>query len=276
MAVADDPLIGLGYVAPSSERPFVRLGDGARSQASVSIAEEVPIAFVYNGRPHVVVMGTPADLEDLAVGFSRTEGIVAHASQVERIDVVRASHGIELQIQIPSANAERLDGRARSLASRTGCGLCGVETIDDALRVPVRVGSNLVVERAALWAASAELSRLQTLNNETNAVHAAAWATANGAMGVLREDVGRHNALDKVLGALARQHMSASEGFLVITSRASYEMVQKAASCGVELLAAISRPTGLAIRFADAAGLTLVGLVRGTSANVYSRPERLT
>ena len=276
MAVADDPLGGLGYALPSSDRPFVRLAEGALVTESAIVAEEVPIALIYNGRAHVVVMGTPADLEDLAVGFSRTEGVVDDASRVERVEVVRASHGIELQIQIPAADAERLQGRARGLVSRTGCGLCGVETIDEALRVPAHVGSALRVQQTALWAASAELSRLQTLNNETNAVHAAGWATPDGVTHIVREDVGRHNALDKVLGALTRRGTTASEGFIVITSRASYEMVQKTAVFGVELLAAISRPTALAIRFAEAAGVTLVGLVRGRTANVYSRPDRLT
>ena len=276
MAVADDLLAGLGYAPPSAERSFVRLSDGAPAEASAIIAEEVPVALVYNGRTHVVVMGTPADLDDLAVGFSRTEGIVDRADRIERIDVVRASHGIELQIQIPSADAGRLEGRARNLVSRTGCGLCGVQSIGEALRLPVRVGTALTVRRTALWAANAELERLQTLNNETNAVHAAGWAMPDGVLHVVREDVGRHNALDKVLGALMRQGKKASDGFIIVTSRASYEMVQKSAACGVELLAAISRPTGLAIRFAEASGLTLVGLVRGSTANVYSRAERLT
>jgi formate dehydrogenase accessory protein FdhD len=276
MAVTDDPLVGLGYTQPAAERSFVRLSDDAPAESRAIVAEEVPIALIYNGRAHVVVMGTPADLEDLAVGFSRTEGIVGDAAHVERIDVIRASHGVELQIQIPAADAAQLQDRARGLVSRTGCGLCGVENIDDALRVPVRVGGSLRVTQDAIWRASAELSRLQTLNNETKSVHAAGWSTADGVLDIVREDVGRHNALDKVLGALARGHGAPSEGFLIVTSRASYEMVQKTATCGVELLAAISRPTGLAIRFAEAAGVTLVALVRGRSGNVYCGIERIT
>jgi formate dehydrogenase accessory protein FdhD len=153
--------------------------------------------------------------------------------------------------------------------------LCGVETIGDALRMPAEVGRSLRVERSALWRASAELSRLQSVNNATSAVHGVGWSTSAGELQIAREDVGRHNALDKVLGALARGKISASTGFIIVTSRASYEMVQKAAMCGVELVAAISRPTGLAIRFADAAGVTLVGLLRGESANVYTHPERI-
>ena len=276
MAVTEHPLAGLGYTGSSGSRALLRISDGGASPASAVVAEEVPIALVYNGRPYVVVMGTPSDLEDLAVGFSRTEGVIDESSQIERIDVVRASHGIELQIQIPAANALRLEDRARALVSRTGCGLCGVETINDALRVPVALSSRFVTTPEALWRASAELSQQQTLNNETNTVHAAGWAGADGFVRIVREDVGRHNALDKLLGALVRAGTTASDGFIVVTSRASYEMVQKAAVCGVELLAAVSRPTGLAIRFAESAEMTLVGLLRGRSANVYCHPERIS
>ena len=275
MAVTDHPLAGLGYARVSREHPLVRIAGEQVERGSAWIAEETPIALVYNGRPYVVVMGTPADLEDLAVGFSLTEGVVDAAGGVERVEVVRASHGIEAQIRISSADAARLEERTRNMTARTGCGLCGIETISDVLRMPGAVGHSLSLPREALWRASAELSRAQTVNNETNAVHAAGWATSDGVLHVAREDVGRHNALDKVLGALARAGTAAADGFIVVTSRASYEMVQKAAACGVELVAAISRPTGLAIRFADSAGVTLVGLLRGTSANVYSHPERI-
>jgi formate dehydrogenase accessory protein FdhD len=161
------------------------------------------------------------------------------------------------------------------MAARTGCGLCGIERIADVLRLPAGVARSLTIARDALWRSSAELSRAQTINNDTNTVHAAGWSTPDGVLRVAREDVGRHNALDKVLGALARSGAAASDGFVVVTSRASYEMVQKAAMCGVELLAAISRPTGLAIRFAESAGVTLVGLLRGDTANVYTHSERI-
>ena len=244
--------------------------------ASAVVAEEVPVALVYNGRPYVVVMATPADLEDLAVGFSVTEGIVAGARDLRGVEVVRASHGIEVQMEVSPVDAERLGDRARGLVARTGCGLCGVETIGDALRVPAVVGSTLFVSPDALWKAASELSRRQTINNETNTVHGAAWATPDGDVHVVREDVGRHNALDKVLGALARDGRAANGGFVIVTSRASYEMVQKAAMCGVEMLAAISRPTGLAIRFAEAANVTLAALVRGESGNVYCHQHRIS
>jgi formate dehydrogenase accessory protein FdhD len=276
VTVADHPLMGLGYTEPSSAYPMTRLTDGDSTIASAIVAEEVPIALVYNGRPYVVVMGTPSDLEDLAVGFSLTEGVVASERGIQRLDVVRASHGIELQIEIASADASRLDERARSMASRTGCGLCGIESINDVLRMPAEVGHTLAISRDAMWTALDALSHQQTLNNETSTAHAAGWATPDGVLHVVREDVGRHNALDKVLGALARSDRPAGAGFVIVTSRASYEMVQKAALRGIELVAAISRPTGLAIRLAQASGVTLVGLLRGRTANLHSHPERIT
>jgi FdhD protein len=220
-------------------------------------------------------MATPADLEDLAYGFSLTESILTDIDQMERVDVVKASHGIELQMQIAHDRAAMLEERGRGMVARTGCGLCGVESIKDALRVPPRLADRLTITEDALWRAGSELSVRQSINHETNSVHGAAWASRHGEPLFVREDVGRHNALDKLLGAIARDGRMESSGFVVVTSRASYEMVQKTASRGVELLAAISRPTGLAIRFADAAGMTLVGLLRGSSANVYTHSTRI-
>jgi FdhD protein len=276
VTVAELALMGLGYTESSSVTPIARLSGDESAIELVAVAEEVPIAFVYNARPYVVVMGTPSDLEDLAVGFSLTEGVVSSEQGIQRLDVVRASHGIELQIDIDSADALRLDERSRGMAARTGCGLCGIESISEVLRMPAPVSHTLDITRDAMWRALDALSHLQTLNNETNTAHAAGWATSDGVLHVVREDVGRHNALDKVLGALARTNRTASDGFIVITSRASYEMIQKAALRGIELVAAISRPTGLAIRLAAASGVTLVGLLRGRTANVHSHGERIT
>lgn len=275
MTIADQAFVGLGYAPALARRPLVRLTDEGASPSDAEVAEEVPVALVYNGRPHVVIMGTPRDLEDLAVGFSVTESVVDSASEIERVDVVRASHGVELQLQIPVARADRVAERNRGLAARAGCGLCGIESIHDLLRLPPFVGSALSLEADALWRAGESLAARQELNRATSSVHAAAWADADGALQVVREDVGRHNALDKVLGAMLRAGHSPTTGFVVVTSRASYELVQKAAVCGVEVLAAVSRPTGLAIRFAGAAGMTLVALLRGRSANIYSGPERI-
>ena len=277
MTSLDSPaLTGLGYSAPSSTRAMHRLSEGGETAGRAEIAEETPVAFVYNARPYVVVMATPADYEDLAVGFSLTEGIVQSSNEIERVEVVRASHGVELQIQIPERAAARLAERTRSLASRTGCGLCGVERIEDALRLPPAIVSTLRVQAAAIWRAGEELRDKQTLNNETNTVHAAGWAKLDGELTVVREDVGRHNALDKLIGSLDRARADLSSGFVVVTSRASYELVQKVATRGIGLLAAVSRPTGLAIRFAEASGITLVGLLRGKSANVYAGEGRIS
>jgi FdhD protein len=261
---------------PSRDRPFVRLSGTARADDAAPVADEVPVAFVYSGRPHVVMMCSPDDLEDLAYGFSLTEGIVRDASEIERVDIARHARGAELGIAIPQEAAARLSQRTRALAGRTGCGLCGVEAIDDAVRAVRVIDATLTISVDALWRAGESLDARQPLNRETHAVHAAAWAAADGSLQVVREDVGRHNALDKVLGALARAGTDASAGFLIVTSRASFELVQKASAAGVALLAAVSRPTGLAVRIADASGITLVGLLRGRTANVYSHPERIT
>ena len=271
----DHPLRGLGYTTPVLRRPLTRLIDSTSAPGDADVAEEVPVSLVYNMRPHVVMMATPADLEDFAVGFTLTEGILATGTMISRVEVVKHAQGIEIQVTIDGLAASQLQSRGRSLIGRTGCGLCGVESIQDALRElrPVSREPRFTVE--ALWAVERALPDNQVLNRETGALHAAAWATADGEPRVVREDVGRHNALDKVIGALARAGVDPTTGFLVLTSRASYELVQKAVSVGVPLLAAVSRPTGLAIRLAEASGLTLVALLRGSSANVYAHGERL-
>ena len=269
-------LVGPACSDVSSTWPIARLEERGTADEAATIAEEAPVALVYNGRSHVAVMATPADLEDLAIGFSLTEGVVESPAEIARVEVVRASHGIELHIEIPIERGEALKDRSRNMTARTSCGLCGIETIGDLVRVPSPVPHTLDLSRTALFLAGHELGKLQKLNNETNTVHAAAWSSAFGEIQLVREDVGRHNALDKLLGALARTGTRMNAGFVVVTSRASYEMVQKCAVRGVELLAAISRPTGLAIRLAGASGVTLVGLLRGRTANVYTGIHRLT
>jgi FdhD protein len=270
------PLTGLGYTKPLLPRSFTRLEDATASEGDVSVAEEVPVSLVYNMRPHVVMMATPADLEDFAVGFTLTEGIVASAREITGLEVIRHAQGIEVQVTIEGAAADRLGSRGRSLIGRTGCGLCGVESIQDALRELEPVRSDLRIPVESLYRVEEQLPALQTWNRETGTMHAAAWATPNGVPRVAREDVGRHNALDKVIGSLARTGTDATAGFFVLTSRASYELVQKVVAAGAPLLATVSRPTGLAIRLAEAANLTLVALLRGRSANVYAHAERLT
>jgi FdhD protein len=271
------PLFGLGYAKPSKTRRFVRLEGDDAHDGSAAVAEEVPVAMAYNNRPHVVMMATPADYEDFAIGFTLTEEIVLARDQIEGCTIVPYSQGVEIQMVIPQAAAEALAERGRQLVGRTGCGLCGVQTVTDALRPPRAVAPPPApITPESLWRAEGALMSRQTLNQATAAVHAAAWASADGELRVVREDVGRHNALDKVIGALARAGTDASTGFVVMTSRASYELIQKATVAGIPLLAAVSRPSGLAIRLAEAAGLTLVGLLRGRSANVYTHPEHIS
>ena len=271
----DHPLHGLGYTRPILRRSFTQLRESSAGPGEAAVAEEVPVSLVYNMRPHVVMMATPAELEDFAVGFTLTEGIVESAQNISRVEVIKHAQGIEIQVTIDGGAAGQLQSRGRSLIGRTGCGLCGVESIQDALRDLKPVSRDQELTVAALWAVERALPEQQILNRETGSLHAAAWATVHGELKVVREDVGRHNALDKVIGSLARAGTDPSTGFLVLTSRASYELVQKAVAVGVPLLAAVSRPTGLAIRLAEATGLTLVALLRGSSANVYAHGERL-
>ena len=264
----------LGYSKPTTTFEFTRLDGEADSSQEAPLAAEVPVALVYNGRPHAVMMCTPADLEDFAVGFTVTE-LIAAANQITGVDAVKYARGIEMQLEIPTAAADALASRGRAIFGRTGCGLCGVEVIDDALREPRAVRSGLRLTRAALWRASESLGSQQPLNRDTNAIHAAAWASPDGALEIVREDVGRHNALDKVIGALARAKRDASAGFAIVTSRASYELVQKAAVANIAVLAAVSRPTALAVDLAEQAGITLIGLLRGRTANIYTHPARV-
>lgn len=262
--------------------PAVRVDDAATCAVVEQVAEEVPVALGYNGVPYVVVMASPADLEDLALGFSLTEGVIGSADEVGGISVAPERSGYRIQVSIPPERAEALAGRRRNMTARTGCGLCGAETIDQAIHaVPgvaiARVAAAGSVSRQALFLAMRELPAIQTINGATGAVHAAAWADARGSLQLVREDVGRHNALDKLIGAMVTGGIGTTAGFAVITSRASYEMVQKAAMAGMGLLAAVSAPTGLAIRLARATGVTLAGFVRGDRCMVYvDEAHRLT
>jgi FdhD protein len=261
--------------APLSRHPFLRLSPSSAERDIADVAEEVPVAFVYRTRPHVVMMATPQDLEDLAVGFTLSEQIVARANDIGDIRIEEHQRGIELTIDVPQDVVAQLAERARAISARTGCGLCGVEAIDDAVRSPRVTKTTLTYAPAALARGARELEAAQVLNRVTHAIHGAAWATPEGEVRIVREDVGRHNALDKVLGALVREGVDPANGFLTVTSRASFELVQKAAVFGVPLLAAVSRPTGLAIRMANIAGICLVGLLRGDSANVYTHEGRV-
>ena len=240
------------------------------------VADEVAVALEYNGISHAVMMATPADLEDFARGFSLSEGIVDALDQIRDIELVESPQGHTLQIEIAAACFARLKDRRRSLTGRTGCGLCGTDSLAHAVRRPVPVAAPATpFAIAAVARALAALRIQQHLLDATGATHAAAWCHADGTIALVREDVGRHNALDKLVGALRWAGVNAPSGFIVVTSRVSFEMVQKAACAGVALLAAISGVTGLAIDVAEAAGITLLGFARGDNASVYSHPEHI-
>lgn len=239
------------------------------------IAEEIPVALEYNGISHAVMLATPADLEDFALGFSLTEGIVGRARDVYDIEVEPRRHGIAVRLEIASEAFMRLKERRRSLAGRTGCGLCGTESLEQVVREPGRVKSTASFHADVIQAAFVQLQVRQQLQQETGATHAAAWLRADGHVALVREDVGRHNALDKLAGALARSEEDLSSGAILVTSRASFEMVQKTATIGAGLLAAVSGPTALAVRLADTSGITLAGFVRAGGHVVYSHPQRL-
>ncbi|HET6545174.1 MAG TPA: formate dehydrogenase accessory sulfurtransferase FdhD [Rhodanobacteraceae bacterium] len=265
------PVQAPGY----AHRTVRRRRDGCSIGADDCIAEEVPVALIYNDRPHAVMMATPRDIEDFALGFSLSEAIVDRADEIERIEVQGVLEGIEVRLAIAPARSAALRARSRNLIGRSGCGLCGAETLEAAIRHPPAVGAGVCITDAALQSALSQLHRRQPINVATGATHAAAWADRAGGIVLLREDVGRHNALDKLIGALSRRGADAQGGFLVITSRASYEMVQKAATLGMTLLAAISAPTALAIHLAEETGLTLIGFARADGYVIYAHPQRI-
>ena len=245
------------------------------ARSSRVIPEETPIAFTYGGSTHAVMMATPADLEDFAVGFAITEGLVDQPDEAGEVDIVASEAGIELRAWLAGGRQEAYAARKRSMAGPTGCGLCGVESLEAATRVLPEIHNSLTVPAEGLIDAMARLPDAQRINQETRAVHAAGfWNPATGAL-IVREDVGRHNALDKLAGALARQGVAASQGVVLMTSRVSVELVQKAARIGAPILAAVSAPTALAVRNAEKCGMTLVAVMRGRDFEVFTHPGRI-
>lgn len=261
--------------AGSVVRPVRRLRGSQERELDDHIAEEVPVAFVYNDEPFAVMMATPADLVDFATGFALSEGIVESAADVAVEQVEQLIEGIQIRMRIPGSRAEALAQRRRSMSGRSGCGICGSELLESAMRWPAPVAADPRVEVAALRRALRELRGSQAINALTGATHAAGWAALDGGLRLIREDVGRHNALDKLIGAMHAAGEDPAAGFLVVTSRASYEMAMKAASAGIGLMAAVSAPTALAISLADRANLTLIGFARDDGHAVYTRGERL-
>ena len=249
--------------------------DGQAENAVDQVAEEWPVELNYNGIPHVVMLATPTDLEDLAFGFTLTEAIVPRREEITSVHVRKGPAGHEIAIRVPPERMGALLNRVRNLTGRTGCGLCGAESVEQAIRTPPPVSAGVSVTPEDFHAALAALSKRQTLNAQTGSVHAAAWVVPGRGIQLLREDVGRHNALDKVIGSLAISGADVTAGYLIITSRASYEMVQKAATCGVTLIVAVSAPTALAIDLAQATGVTLIGFARSGQHVVYTHAQRV-
>lgn len=273
---------GGGFASPGSKKwPAVRHYAVERQRGEErqgvedAVIEEAPVALFYNNQPHVVMLASPVDLEDFALGFSLTEGIVQSPGELAFVEEYHREEGIELWLRIPPERFAALANKERNLTGRTGCGLCGAATISQAVRHPAPVAGGVAVPVAELRRALRELEDKQTLNNLTGAVHGAAWAVPGEGVKLVREDVGRHNALDKLIGGLVKAGAKLDEGFVIVTSRASFEMVQKCAAVGISFMAAISAPTGLAIRLAGETGLTLLGFARGERHTVYTHPQRL-
>jgi FdhD protein len=250
--------------------------NGIVRAATRMVPEEVPIAFSYGGSTHAVMMGTPADLEDFAIGFSLTEGIIASTAEIEAIEVLREGDGLDVQVTLAEDKEDALRARRRHMAGPVGCGLCGIESIEQAMRpVPDVSAVEIMLSAEEISEASNALNSAQPLHAETRAVHGAGFFIPGEGLIAVREDVGRHNALDKLAGAVIRSGRKGHEGVVVVTSRISVEMVQKAAILGSPMLIAISAPTALAIRTAEAAGMTLVALSRGEDFEVFTHASRI-
>jgi FdhD protein len=240
-----------------------------------ALPDEVPVAFSYGGTTHAVLMATPDDLEDFALGFSCTEGIIDSVADLSDLTVARAHDGIELRMWLTHAPSDAFAARRRRHVGPTGCGMCGLESLAEANRALPTVASGVKVSRQQIAAAVAALPQGQVLNAATRAVHAAAFWQPRKEL-LVREDVGRHNALDKLAGALLQRRWSAAGGMIVLSSRISIELVQKASIIGAPIVVAVSAPTVFAIRAAEAAGITLVGIARADGFEVFTHPERVT
>jgi FdhD protein len=239
------------------------------------VPEETPVALTYNRSTHAVMLATPADLEDFAVGFSLSEGIIRHPGEILALEVVAVALGIELRMDLADERLDALTRRQRRMAGPSGCGLCGLDSLAAAVRAVPHVPAGPELTAEMVHAAMLAMPPAQVVNAATRAVHAAAFWTADAGLVALREDVGRHNALDKLSGALGRLGVAAAEGMVLLSSRVSVEMVQKAATLGAPVIVAVSAPTALAIRTAEAAGIMLIGIARQDGFEVFTYPERI-
>lgn len=263
---------------PEGARPaeVVTWRGGVARPVGDALVDEVPVALVFNGISHAVMLATPTALEDFALGFGLTEGLLAGPHELYDLDRRDTADGIELHLQVSAACEHRLKARRRAMAGRTGCGLCGTESLAQVRQVlpPAARRGAVQVAPAALARALHELRAAQLLSHVTGAAHAAAWCDMEGHARLVREDIGRHNALDKLVGAMVRAQVPAAEGFIAVTSRASFEMVQKTAMAGAAMLVAVSAPSALAVRVAAEAGVALAGFARGDDFVAYTHPER--
>jgi FdhD protein len=261
--------------SPICRIPSAGWRSGGTVAPTRSVPEETAIAFTYNRSAHAVMMATPADLEDLAIGFSLNERIIQTPGEIEELDIVPVEHGIELRMWIGDRRIAAFYERRRFLAGPSGCGLCGIESLADAMRPPSIVRSSLQIPADAVLAAMAALPAAQKLNRDVRALHAAAFWDLESGLVALREDIGRHNALDKLAGALARGEIAAGGGIILLTSRISVELIQKAAAMGAPCVVAISAPTALAVRVAAAAGITLAAVARADGFETFTHASRI-
>ncbi len=256
--------------------PSRRVGQAGVEDTTRLIPEETPVALVYDGSTHAVMMATPADLEDFAVGFSITEGIVAARAEISDLEVVAHEKGLEARMWLVPASGRKHVERRRRIVGPTACGLCGVDSLEAAVPTPRKVGNTATATPAEIQKALAAMQPAQTLNVATRAVHGAAfWDGTAGAIAFVREDVGRHNALDKLVGAVTTAGLDPAKGFVVLTSRVSVEMVQKTAMLGAEIIVAVSAPTALARRVAEDAGITLIAIARPDAFEIFTHPHRI-
>jgi len=263
------------HKAGSHQATTVHVRDGKAQQADRMLADEEAVALSYGGTTHAVMMATPQDLIDFATGFSLTEGLITNANEIEAITLQPLDLGIDVQIDLNTNQRAAFQARRRHMAGPVGCGLCGIESIEAAMRSLPRLDSDLRVAVSDIGRAVAALSQGQKLNQVTRCAHAAGFYVVGRGLVALREDIGRHNALDKLIGALLRKGEDISQGMIVVTSRLSVEMVQKTALAGAPILIAISAPTARAVSDGTSANMTLIARARGDDFEIYTHPQRI-